>query len=103
LLFLGRLAFEKQVDLLIKAFAQLKQKQEKCSLLIVGDGPDEVVNFLKRLAQPIPHIHFTGFMQGEEKANLLASCDVFCSPSPYETLGRTVVEAMASGFRCNCR
>jgi glycosyltransferase involved in cell wall biosynthesis len=67
-------------------------------LLIVGDGPDEVVNFLKRLAQPIPHIHFTGFMQGEEKANLLASCDVFCSPSPYETLGRTVVEAMASGI-----
>jgi len=98
LLFLGRLAFEKQVDLLIKAFAQLKQKQEKCSLFIVGDGPDEVVNFLKRLAQPIPDIHFTGFMQGEEKANLLASCDVFCSPSPYETLGRTVVEAMASGI-----
>jgi phosphatidylinositol alpha 1,6-mannosyltransferase len=98
LLFLGRLAFEKQVDLLIKAFAQLKQTQEKCSLLIVGDGPDDVVNFLKRLAKPIPHIYFTGFIEGEQKANLLASCDVFCSPSPYETLGRTVVEAMASGI-----
>ena len=98
LLFLGRLAFEKQVDLLIKAFTQLKKTHEKCSLLIVGDGPDDVVNFLKRLAKPIPHIHFTGFIEGEQKANLLASCDVFCSPSPYETFGRTIVEAMASGI-----
>jgi glycosyltransferase involved in cell wall biosynthesis len=34
---------------------------------------------------------------GETKANVLASCDVFCSPSPYETFGLTGVEAMASG------
>lgn len=46
----------------------------------------------------MPHIHFTGFIKGETKANVLASCDVFCSPSPYETFGRTVVEAMASGI-----
>jgi glycosyltransferase involved in cell wall biosynthesis len=66
-------------------------------LLINGDGPVNVVNQLKRLAQPIPHIHFTGFILGDKKANLLASCDLFCSPSPYETFGRTIVEAMASG------
>jgi phosphatidylinositol alpha 1,6-mannosyltransferase len=98
LLFLGRLGFEKRVDLLIQAFAMLRMKQPNCSLIIAGDGPDAVVDSLKRLAEPIPNIHFTGFLLGEMKANVLASCDVFCSPSPYETFGRTVVEAMASGI-----
>ncbi|MBD2256616.1 glycosyltransferase [Pseudanabaena sp. FACHB-2040] len=98
LLFLGRLGFEKRVDLLIQAFAKLQEKEPNCSLIIAGDGPDTVVNALKRLAKPISNIHFTGFLLGETKANVLASCDVFCSPSPYETFGRTVVEAMASGL-----
>jgi glycosyltransferase involved in cell wall biosynthesis len=98
LLFLGRLGFEKRVDLLIEAFVTLKRRQPNCSLIIAGDGPDNVVNQLKRLAQQASNIHFTGFLLGETKANVLASCDVFCSPSPYETFGRTVVEAMASGI-----
>jgi glycosyltransferase involved in cell wall biosynthesis len=95
--FLGRLGYEKRVDLLIEAFAKLKRRHPNYSLIIVGDGPAEVVNSLKRLAEPIPDIHFTGFLLGETKANVLASCDVFCSPSPYETFGLTGVEAMTSG------
>lgn len=98
LLFLGRLGFEKRVDLLIEAFARLQRKQPNYSLIIAGDGPDNVVNQLKRLAEPLSNVHFTGFLLGDNKANVLASCDVFCSPSPYETFGRTVVEAMASGI-----
>lgn len=98
LLFLGRLGFEKRVDLLIEAFAKLKQKQPKSSLIIAGDGPENVVNYLQQLAAKTSDIHFTGFLLGETKANVLASCDIFCSPSPYETFGRTVVEAMASGI-----
>ena len=97
IVFLGRLGFEKRVDLLIKAFELLQQRQPHCSLIIIGDGPADVVTALKQLAAPIPNIHFTGFLVGETKANVLASCDVFCSPSPYETFGLTVVEAMASG------
>lgn len=97
-IFLGRLGFEKRVDLLIEAFARLQSRKPNISLLIVGDGPDNVVSQLKRLAQQVENIHFTGFMLGEMKANLLASCDAFCSPSPYETFGLTVVEAMASGI-----
>lgn len=98
LLFLGRLIFEKRVDLVIEAFIKLKRRQPNCSLLIVGDGPVAVVKQLKRLAEQFTHIHFTGFLLGETKANVLASCDVFCSPSPYETFGRTVVEAMQGYF-----
>ncbi|BDA68879.1 glycosyl transferase, group 1 [Rivularia sp. IAM M-261] len=97
IIFLGRLGFEKRVDLVIEAFAILKQRHPDYSLLIVGDGPANIVNQLKNLAQEIPDIHFTGFLMGQTKANVLASCDVFCSPSPYETFGLTGVEAMASG------
>ncbi len=98
LLFLGRLALEKRLDLLIEAFARLKLKNDKCSLLIAGDGPADTMNTLRSLTERIPNIHFTGFIHGEMKANILASCDVYCSPSPYETFGLSVVEAMASGI-----
>ena len=98
LLFLGRISLEKRVDLLIEAFAKLKNRDDNYSLIIAGDGPSSAVNKLKSLAKSIPDIHFTGFIHGEAKANLLASCDMFCNPSPYETFGRTVVEAMASGI-----
>ena len=97
-LFLGRLAFEKRIDLLIKAFIKLKRQEPKLSLIVAGDGPIDAVERVKQLARQIPHIHFTGFLLGEIKAKVLASCDVFCSPSPYETFGRTTVEAMASGI-----
>jgi len=84
--------------LLIEAFAQIKNRDDNYSLIIAGDGPISTVNKLKILAKSIPNIHFTGFIHGDAKANLLASCDIFCNPSPYETFGRTVVEAMASGI-----
>lgn len=98
-LYLGRLGQEKRVDLLLEAFTRLKLRcQHQCSLLIAGDGPDNSVSKLKHLSEKVYGIHFTGFLHGEMKANVLASCDVFCTPSPYETFGRTVVEAMASGI-----
>jgi glycosyltransferase involved in cell wall biosynthesis len=97
-LFLGRLGLEKRVDLLIDAFAQLKCRLPKLSLIIAGDAPSPVVDSLKRRAANVPHVHFTGVMMGAAKAKLYASCDVFCSPSPYETFGLTIVEAMASGI-----
>jgi phosphatidylinositol alpha 1,6-mannosyltransferase len=98
ILFLGRLGLEKRVDLLIDAYAQLKQTQPKLSLILAGDAPADAVNFLKKRAAQLPHIHFTGFLTGETKSKLYASCDVFCSPSPYETFGLTIIEAMASGI-----
>jgi phosphatidylinositol alpha 1,6-mannosyltransferase len=97
ILYLGRLSPEKRVDLLVQAFKNLKQQGKNNSLLIVGDGPTDTVRQLQRLARNIPHLHFTGFIEGDRKADILASCDLFCNPCPYETFGRTVPEAMASG------
>lgn len=97
-LFMGRLAMEKRLDWLIQAFALVKKQYPQCSLFIAGDGPQDVVTQLKKMARSVPHIHFLGFIQGDAKAKLLASCDVYCSPAPYETFGRTPIEAMASGI-----
>jgi phosphatidylinositol alpha 1,6-mannosyltransferase len=96
LLFVGRLGYEKRVDLLIEAFRQVDDPHTV--LLLVGDGPLEVVQKLQRQAAAQPRIHFTGFLLGQQKAQVMAACDIFCSPSPYETFGRTIVEAMASGL-----
>jgi len=54
---------EKRVDLLIEAFARLKRRQHNYSLVIAGDGPVNVVNQLKRLAEQVSNIHFTLFLE----------------------------------------
>jgi phosphatidylinositol alpha 1,6-mannosyltransferase len=95
LLFVGRLACEKRVDLLIQAYAHLKPSHPNLSLMIAGDGP--ALPTLRQQAQTIADITFTGFVQGETKATLLASADLYCSPAPHETFGRTPLEAMAAG------
>ncbi|MEM9535132.1 MAG: glycosyltransferase [Cyanobacteria bacterium P01_E01_bin.45] len=97
ILFVGRIAHEKRIDILIEAFQDLLDKGFNYSLLIAGDGPKKVLKAIRLLADKTPNIHFVGFVYGEEKAKLIASCDVFCNPAPYETFGRTLVESMASG------
>jgi glycosyltransferase involved in cell wall biosynthesis len=97
LLTLCRLSREKRVDLVIRAFHELSATEPGLRLLIAGDGPARVVCELRRLAGASDRIHFLGFVTGQDRARLFASCDVFCTASPYETFGRTVVEAMASG------
>lgn len=97
-LYVGRIAREKRLDLLLRAFGRLRDAVDSCSLVIVGDGPTELVSDLKNDAAAIGNVHFTGYLFGSEKGTVFASCDVFCSPSPHETFGRTIVEAMASGL-----
>jgi phosphatidylinositol alpha 1,6-mannosyltransferase len=57
----------------------------------------EVVARLRSAARGSERIHFLGFVHGQDRATIFASVDAFCTASPDETFGRTVVEAMASG------
>lgn len=96
LLYVGRLAEEKSIPELIRAFINLASKN-KVQLLLVGDGPIRE-DLEKQLKQTGLTYCFAGLKKGEDLAELYASSDIFCFPSKTETFGQVVQEAMASGL-----
>ncbi|MGK5680082.1 glycosyltransferase family 4 protein [Actinoplanes sp. URMC 104] len=86
--FVGRLAVEKQVDLLADV-----SRLPGVRLVIVGDGPAA-----PQLRKALPAATFLGVRRGQELAELYASFDIFAHTGPYETFGQAVQEAMASGL-----
>lgn len=91
LLYVGRLAGEKRVELLASAMRELPDTR----LVLVGDGPARM-ELAQRLAGT--PAHFTGYLRGAELATAYASADMFVFPSDTETFGQVVQEAMASGL-----
>ncbi|MFC7307600.1 glycosyltransferase family 4 protein [Streptomyces monticola] len=85
--YVGRLAPEKQVELLAGACAL-----EGVRVVVVGDGPSGPA-----LRAALPGAVFLGRRAGDELARIFASLDVFVHTGPYETFCQTVQEAMASG------
>ncbi|MET7883502.1 glycosyltransferase family 4 protein [Streptomyces avermitilis] len=85
--YVGRLAPEKQVELLAGACGLRGVR-----VVVVGDGPSEVT-----LRGALPGAAFLGRRTGDELARIFASLDVFVHTGPFETFCQTVQEAMASG------
>jgi len=92
-LYVGRLAPEKNLLELLRAFSALRARRPDARLVLVGDGP--MCNELKRLR---PDAVFAGTRRGEELAAHYASADIFLFPSLTETFGNVTLEAMASGL-----
>ncbi|MBI3984465.1 MAG: glycosyltransferase family 4 protein [Candidatus Levybacteria bacterium] len=97
ILYVGRLAKEKSVDFLIRAFAKLKH--DNIYFAIVGDGPERknLENLVKKLDLG-KHIIFLGFVEHNSLADVYNSADVFVFSSTTETQGMIIPEAMASGL-----
>jgi len=94
LLYVGRVAPEKDLDVLIRSIGLLNNAQVAFKLLVVGDGPA-----LKALQeQDIANVIFTGYKSGRELQEIYASSDIFVFPSRTETFGNVILEAMASGL-----
>lgn len=93
LLFLGRIAKEKSLEMPIEAF--LKSQDPKMHLAIVGAGPDE--DYYRELASNHPRIHFLGKADPSQVPFWYAGADAFVSASLSETQGMTYLEAMATG------
>ena len=89
----GRVAAEKNFDLAIKAFEQMRQAVPDMRCVVVGDGP-----LREKLAEKHPWVNFTGVQLGEDLARHYASADVLLFPSETETFGNVLLEAMASGL-----
>ncbi len=94
LLFVGRLAGEKRLDVLMEAWPKVREATaRKAALVLVGDGPLGA----ELRARHEPGVHFTGYLSGTALADAYASADIFAFPSDTETFGNVVTEAMASG------
>ena len=95
LMYVGRIAPEKRLDLLLDALPRLQARTSlRLALVLVGGGP--AVEGLA--AREVPGVRFAGYQRGEALAAHYASGDVFFFPSDTETFGQVVTEAMASGL-----
>ena len=103
ILFLSRIDPKKNVEGLLRAFALLAERRPNAVLLVAGSGPAEYLARLKSLAQELAiagRVQWLGYVEGEAKAALLASAELFVLPSFSENFGIAVVEAMLAGIPC---
>ena len=99
LLYVGRVAFEKNIHFLLKVVKQLCEFIPEVLLMIAGEGPAEAslhaaVN-TQGLAQ---NVQFIGYLDREKQLNACyKSADIFVFASKSETQGLVLLEAMAQG------
>lgn len=89
----SRLAQEKNIALVCRAFQAITDSGIDARLVFVGDGP-----LRPQLQRASPGAVFAGVRRGEDLAAHYASADLFLFPSLTETFGNVVPEAMASGL-----
>lgn len=98
ILFVGRLAEEKNVPFLIKNHQELLKKSKNYKLMIVGLGPD--IDKLKKMTLDLGlsnSVIFTGKVPWHEINTYYQLASIFVSASHSETQGLTLLEAMAAG------
>lgn len=91
-MYLGRIAPEKNLDLAVSAFRAIQRQQPRARFVWVGEGPMRAT-----IEKANPDFVFAGLRRGEELAQHFASADLFVFPSLTETFGNVTLEAMASG------
>lgn len=103
ILFLGRLAKEKNVDELIACMATMKAEpgSPAASLVLVGDGPErETLTALAAASGLVvgQDVIFAGMVPPQFVSNYYHMADVFASASTSETQGLTSIEALSAGL-----
>ena len=98
-IFVGRLAPEKELPSLIRAFAAVRRDVPAATLVLVGDGPlrSELETIAAGLS-PDGAVRFTGRQTGAEVRDWLQASDVFALVSSNEGLACSLLEAMAAGL-----
>lgn len=103
ILFVGRLAEEKNVEFLLHCQQKITEKNKNTKLLIVGDGPDKEKYESKASEFGIAkNVIFYGKAAWEEMPIFYHCANIFATASTTETQGLTVIEAMASGTTPLC-
>lgn len=95
--FLSRIDPKKGLDVLIKALSKVNFEYK---LQIAGDGEEQYVNELKKLAVGLgtsEKLEWVGWKNGEEKFEFLAQLDLFALTSHNENFAVVVIEALSVG------
>lgn len=99
IIYLGRIAAEKALDLVVRGFAKAVENGEHVYLLIVGGGPDaEHIQSLINSLNVQEYCRMAGPHPSSEVPDFYRSADCFISASLSETQGMTFIEAMAAGL-----
>jgi glycosyltransferase involved in cell wall biosynthesis len=94
ILFIGRLVFYKNVEILIKAFRLLAVEPNPPKLMIAGDGP--LREYLEDLVRDFgidDIVSFLGSVSNEQKMEYLRKCSALALPSTFEGFGLVILEA----------
>ena len=96
-LFLGKLTPRKRLDVLVRAFAQLRQSDAR--LVIAGNdmGAGARTRSIVRALGFEHRAVFTGLLRGRERLEALADADVLVYPSEHEIFGLVPLESLLSG------
>ena len=93
-IYVGRLASEKEIDLLLTAWPEV-ERRTGARLVLVGDGPSR--RRLRRRAGS-ERMYWLPFQQDRARlADLLAAVDLAVAPCSIETFGLSALEALATG------
>ncbi len=99
ILYVGRISYEKNIDVVIKAVGEFAKKIKDFEFWIVGSGPD--VEKLKHLVKKLKIEKYTRFIGGIDNSKLpeiYSNPGVFVTGSTIETEGIVLLEAMACGL-----
>lgn len=97
LLFVGRFAFNKGINILMDAVKQLNNEgyQNRLQFNIVGKGP-LYEKYIEEYA--FPNVNFVGFADDDRLKQLYLENDLFVFPTLFEGMPTVVLEAMAAGM-----
>ena len=95
LLFVGRLAVQKNLPLLLAA---LEGIDDRFDTVLVGDGDLEPALRARARELDLRHVRFHGRADGEELRRLYREADVFVLPSEREGMPLVLLEALAMGL-----
>lgn len=95
IVYLGRMAPHKRLDLLLGAYRLAKNEAPEIELHLAGSGPS--FESLSKEAAKLDDVHMHGRISDDEKEDLLRTAWLFVMPSEREGLPHAPVEAMAAG------
>ena len=98
IIFIGRIALEKNLEEIVEASPTLLNKIPKLKIIIVGKGPalEHYKELVKKKGME-QYFLFTGYLEDDVLIKVYSVADVFVFPSKFDTQGLAVIEALATG------